>query len=1212
GSTLVVGQITLQGAATMFDNHNDPSKSTLQIISQGDGAILQGVNRDGAVVFSVSEGGAVKANSVSSNSLYTGGLQASNRQVGINTTLVVRPGGLTISDSAAGSDQAAGDGMKKSDPAAGSDKAAGDGSDKAAGKNDQAASRVSLTVSPSAVTITGPIDAQGALTVAGALTANGATTINNTLTVANQIIALEGIISKAAITTDSITVQPEGAQKPLFSASQESGVWFNAPLLVRDDIVATGFLNIMRDATISGSLSVAGDLTVNGTFSPASINTGSITASNLTLSGAFSARGINGVFGSFDQLSGNDASLGNSSSDTVRIDGTLSATAPATFSDTLTAENSFSVAGETTLTGATALSSTLTVAGAAILSDALSVASNTILSGDLTVSGTALFDGPINATSGTLSLTGAISATVTSTQALLIKDDLGNTFQVDTVHDRIIVTGGSTSTPAFMLTQSGQALALDITQTSVTSTTTAQITAATSTALALITQSGSSSTTLAVYQQGIGSALSVWSQNASTTLPTAEIVSATSTALSLISQSGSASTTLAVYQQGTGNAATFLGGNVGIGTSTPQYLLHLQSTASPQTALAYDESNLFTTSVSATGQITFNSIGSQIANAFTFSDTVNIATTTSETLLTVQGSTSSTTLAVYQSGAGDIINVFDGADEIFTILDGGKVGIGSSTPSALLSLNAPAGVAPLRVGSSTRTIFTVTESQKVGINTSAPDKDLEVNSATGGTIRLSYNDFDGGATNYVDLSVDSSGDFIIGASGGTLKFSAGGDIEIMAGGSNIGTPAIPFDSIYVDTLTASTVVGVVSGGETNEVNWNINADNATADAEEMSLTFERGTSLPNAQMKWDINTKAFDFTYPLEVSTTTPSLTFDTGTAGDTDFWLAVIDDKVGDDNDYFRIGDGTSVGTNPFLTIDTSGNTGIGNINPHRLLTVGGAGYFNGNLEVAGGTFDFGNGTATTTLSAMYSKLGVGSSTPWAFLSVKAGATSPAFAVSDSNDNLDFMVTNAGSVAIGRESADAKLHQHVSTGNNLHYLTNDASGSSSVNGTWYATNYDGTANWAGIGSIGGDLRLVASSGSFNTPDIIILDSGFVGIGSTTPGTFLSVAGSAYIDGSVKSSFFTATSTTATSTFAGGLLVNTDKFSVDHQTGNVGVGTAAPLYPFHVVGQCVTGDTKLRRRRRRKKTLKQVQGDGFGGDDDGYDFDEVAIRDIAP
>ncbi|MEK7638711.1 MAG: hypothetical protein AAB388_00980, partial [Patescibacteria group bacterium] len=39
---------------------------------------------------------------------------------------------------------------------------------------------------------------------------------------------------------------------------------------------------------------------------------------------------------------------------------------------------------------------------------------------------------------------------------------------------------------------------------------------------------------------------------------------------------------------------------------------------------------------------------------------------------------------ITQSGAGDILNIFDGATEVFTVLDGGSVGVGTSTPFAEL------------------------------------------------------------------------------------------------------------------------------------------------------------------------------------------------------------------------------------------------------------------------------------------------------------------------------------------------------------------------------------------------------------------------------------------------------------------------------------------------------------------------------------------------
>jgi hypothetical protein len=55
--------------------------------------------------------------------------------------------------------------------------------------------------------------------------------------------------------------------------------------------------------------------------------------------------------------------------------------------------------------------------------------------------------------------------------------------------------------------------------------------------------------------------------------------------------------------------------------------------------------------------------------------TSTIATTSADTLLTVT-----------QNGTGDILNLFDGGTEVFSVLDGGNVGIGTSSPVARFSV----------------------------------------------------------------------------------------------------------------------------------------------------------------------------------------------------------------------------------------------------------------------------------------------------------------------------------------------------------------------------------------------------------------------------------------------------------------------------------------------------------------------------------------------
>jgi hypothetical protein len=76
-----------------------------------------------------------------------------------------------------------------------------------------------------------------------------------------------------------------------------------------------------------------------------------------------------------------------------------------------------------------------------------------------------------------------------------------------------------------------------------------------------------------------------------------------------------------------------------------------------------------------------------------------------------------------------------------------------------------------------------------------------------------------------------------------------------------------------------------------------------------------------------------------------PAIIFEPETStGDTDFWMGVIEDAGNDDDDIFQIGDGTTIGTNPFVTLDTDGRLGIGDTSPDFKLEVtgsSGSGYF-------------------------------------------------------------------------------------------------------------------------------------------------------------------------------------------------------------------------------------------------------------------------------
>ncbi|MBI2459605.1 MAG: hypothetical protein HYV53_03580, partial [Parcubacteria group bacterium] len=67
----------------------------------------------------------------------------------------------------------------------------------------------------------------------------------------------------------------------------------------------------------------------------------------------------------------------------------------------------------------------------------------------------------------------------------------------------------------------------------------------------------------------------------------------------------------------------------------------------------------------------------------------------------IASSTTGTALSIRQDSTGDILNLFDGANEVLTVLDGGNVGIGTTSPLAKLSIQGAAGANVLEVASST-------------------------------------------------------------------------------------------------------------------------------------------------------------------------------------------------------------------------------------------------------------------------------------------------------------------------------------------------------------------------------------------------------------------------------------------------------------------------------------------------------------------------------
>ena len=120
-------------------------------------------------------------------------------------------------------------------------------------------------------------------------------------------------------------------------------------------------------------------------------------------------------------------------------------------------------------------------------------------------------------------------------------------------------------------------------------------------------------------------------------------------------------------------------------------------------------------------------------------------------------------------------------------------------------------------------------------------------------------------------------------------------------------------------------------------------------------------------------------------------------------------------------------------------------------------------------------------------------------------------------------------------------------TFNGIEYLFPSTDG---INGQFLSTNANGGLSWTTAGGA------FASSGGFTTLSTITDN---VGIGTTSPYAKLSVVGETVAE------YFTATSTSATSTFAGGLNVGSGALTYNFSTTNIGVGTLSPARKFSVL-----------------------------------------------
>jgi hypothetical protein len=339
---------------------------------------------------------------------------------------------------------------------------------------------------------------------------------------------------------------------------------------------------------------------------------------------------------------------------------------------------------------------------------------------------------------------------------------------------------------------------------------------------------------------------------------------------------------------------------------------------------------------------------------------------------------------------------------------------------------------------------------KIGINTTVPSSQLEINASDGNCLRLTYNDSDGSALNYTDLTLASNGDLSINSSGGTINLTN-------------------------STATTSKTTGslVVTGGIGISGNMFCNG-----------LTIDAGTSA---------NIVAKGSNSSLRMLAHTDNVCY---------IQAGNADGTAGSSNDIFigDYGQTTITSARKFIIKGGTGNVGIGNAAPNYPLDVIGIAHADKLL--------IGTSTDTTRLiSALDGITTAGSVRVLTLGSSSSPGNQAEFSFnyqgSNSNNNrlnIGFHsnsqilnILRSSRVGINTTAPDRNLEINASDGNCLRLSYNDNNGS--------ATNYtDFTLASNGnltINSSGGTINLSNSTASTSTTTGALVVTGGIGIGGT-------------------------------------------------------------------------------------------------------------------
>jgi len=587
-------------------------------------------------------------------------------------------------------------------------------------------------------------------------------------------------------------------------------------------------------------------------------------------------------------------------------------------------------------------------------------------------------------------------------------------------------------------------------------------------------------------------------------------------------------------------------GFVGIGTTTPSTKLTVVSTAGSQLRLAYDATKYADFTVNSAGELNIS------MNSATSGSTVVIGDNSPENVGVILAGSSSTfhlaidnTDNVFKIGTSTTI----GSSTLLTITSTGDVGIGTTTPTAKLLVQG---------------------------DTSYLDYTMKLlNSA--GTEFLSLRDDGQLLVNNTDLQLAGDRALQSYSSGAEIRFTTGGS---GSGNINISTLAssgtgrhiilMPYGNVGIGTTSPSALLTV---GATSSQQFLVNnlgvVTGGTWQGSPIGVTYGgTGTSTTPSYGQLLMGNTASGYNL---VATSSLGLMSGTAIGGGTTGQIP------------YYAGSGSNLTATSALFIASNGNIGIGTSSPANKLTFYNLadddgisfvnpGYYTSNIfqDINNGGLSIespkvfirqNNGIRATFTN--YGGLALGYNTvvpPMSGLIVQGlvglGTTSPSSKLSVYGDAL-------------LEGSNRYLNFGTATGTNGYgfFDNNGVMQWKNASGNW--TNFSTSTGAVSIGTAG-QLAYYGTSGDVvsGTSSLFIAPSGFVGIGTTTPGSQLTVVstvgpqlrlaydGSKYVDFTVASNGEFTISPTG---YSGGSIMTIGN-NLNENVGMVFAGSSTPFY----------------------------------------------------